>query len=139
VTALCARLARATIIPLAVLAVVTAVLCLVAPMAAHAQEAQPSPSSYGAAPTPAAPTAVVAPNDFEGLLRNCDIVAKNTARELSACNTDAVGVDFLGAAYMALWAILMVFFVLLRQRQKRLVDEIQALRERLARLGDDRT
>ncbi len=141
-TALCARPARAARTAFAVLAflsVLAGALCLVPGQRAHAQEATPRPSSFGAAPTPAAPTQVVAPNDFEGLLRNCDIVAKNTARELSACNTDAVGVDFLGAAYMALWAILMVFFVLLRQRQKRLVDEIQALRERLARLGDDRT
>lgn len=104
---------------------------------ALADEAPPRPSSFGAAPTPVAPTEVVAPDDFQGLLRNCDIVAKNTARELAACRQDATGVDFLGAAYLALWAILMVFFLLVRLRQRRLDEEIRALRERLARLGDD--
>lgn len=104
---------------------------------AFADEAPPRPSSFGAEPAKAAPTEAVAPDDFEGLLRNCDIVAKNTARELSACRQDATGVDFLGAAYLALWAILMVFFLLVRLRQRRLDDEIRALRERLARLGDD--
>jgi len=107
--------------------------------AAIAGESPPRPSAYGAEPEPATPTTVAAPDDFEGLLRNCDIVARNTQRELSACKTDAVGVNFLSAAYMALWAILMVFFFLVRQRQKRLASEIQSLRERLARLGDDRT
>jgi hypothetical protein len=106
---------------------------------AFADESPPRPTSFGAAPAPAAPTEVVAPDDFEGLLKNCDIVARNTQRELSACKADSVGVDFLAAAYMALWAILMVFFFLVRQRQARLVDEIRSLRERLARLGDDRT
>jgi len=136
VTALCVSLVRAALYPLLI---VPLLLLALAGAPAHAQEAPPRPSYFGPAPTPVAPTEVVAPNDFEGLLRNCDVVARNAAREAAACRTDAVGVDFLAAAYMALWAILMVFFVLLRQRQKRLVDEIQALRERLARLGDDRT
>ena len=115
-----------------------ALIALLSTTPAWADEAPPMrPSSFGAEPPAAVPTEVVAPDDFEGLLRNCDIVAKNTARELSACRQDTTGVGFLGAAYLALWAILMVFFLLVRLRQRRLDDEIRALRERLARLGDD--
>lgn len=114
------------------------ILCnLVLTSPALADEAPPRPSSFGAEPAPTPPTEVVAPDDYQGLLRNCDIVAKNTSRELAACRQDATGVDFLGAAYLALWAILMVFFLLVRLRQRRLDEEIRALRERLARLGDD--
>jgi hypothetical protein len=116
-------------------------LALLVPPSARADEPpdpRPArPTSFGATPAPSAPTAEVAPDDFEGLLRNCDIVARNMARELAACRTDAVGVDFLAAAYLALWAILMGFFFVLRLRQRRLVEEIRTLRERLARLGDD--
>lgn len=122
--------------PMKVLAALIALLMTSPAWADKAPEPQ-RPSSFGAeAPAPV-PTEVVAPDDFEGLLRNCDIVAKNTARELSACRQDTTGIGFLGAAYLALWAILMVFFLLVRLRQRRLDDEIRALRERLARLGDD--
>jgi hypothetical protein len=113
------------------------VLMMACPSAVLAQGYPPSPSSFGAEPDKAVPTEAVAPDDFQGLLRNCDIVAKNTARELAACKQDATGVDFLGAAYLALWVILMVFFLLVRLRQRRLDEEIRALRDRLARLGDD--
>lgn len=101
-----------------------------------ADEPPPPPSTFGATPTPAAP-AEVAPDDFKGMLANCDIYRKNAERELAACKQDAVGVDFLGAAYLALWAILMAFFILVRLRQRRLDEELKALRARLAKLTDD--
>lgn len=135
------RLSWSSRTPLTPALLVLLSLVLLAPGSARADEPPdprpPRPTSFGAAPAPSAPTTEVAPDDFEGLLRNCDIVARNTARELAACRTDAVGVDFLAAAYMALWAILMAFFFILRLRQRRLVEEIRSLRERLARLGDD--
>ena len=56
--------------------------------------------------------------------------------ELTRCERDEVGVTFLGAAYIALWVILLVFFFLVRARQRRLVLEMVELRARLARLQD---
>jgi len=94
------------------------------------------PTSFGGA-APEAPLPEVKPGDFEGLLRNCDIERSRavSAKKLAELNT--TNVPFLTAAYLALWAILLAFFVIVSQRQKRLHAEMVVLRERLARLGDD--
>ncbi len=119
---------------------VTLVALLVAPpaLADEAPDRPVKPSSFGAEPTePALPAPKqVAPGDYKGMLENCDLAVKDTTRKLEACTRDATGIGFLGAAYLALWAILMAFFIMVRSRQKKLVAEMQQLRERLARLTD---
>lgn len=62
--------------------------------------------------------------------------------ELAACRQtveldkkDGTGMDFLVAAYLALWGILLVFFFMVQVRQSRLRTEMDDLRARLARLG----
>ena len=46
-------------------------------------------------------------------------------------------VPFLVAAYLALWAILLAYFIIVAVRQKRMRAEMLVLRDRLARLGDN--
>lgn len=109
--------------------VIVAALLLVAclPLTAAAQ-----PSSFGAETSaPAAPAA--APGDLEGMLRSCDAQLRACETSSELCEKDRTGVGFLGAAYIAMWAILMVFFVLVRVRQRRLSAEMQELRARLAK------
>lgn len=96
-----------------------------------------APTSFGAAPGSDAPLPAVAPGDFEGLLRNCDTERSRAEGARKLCEKDKTSIPFLTAAYLALWAILMVFFGIVATRQKRLRAEMAALRERLARLGDD--
>ncbi len=62
--------------------------------------------------------------------------------ELASCKSalalekkDATGMDFLVAAYLALWGILLGFFFMVQVRQSRLRAEMEDLRSRLARLG----
>jgi len=98
---------------------------------------QPAPTSFGAAPGGEEPLPAVAPGDFEGLLRNCDVERSRAEAGRKLCEKDKTSIPFLTAAYMALWAILMVFFGIVAVRQKRLRAEMASLRERLARLGDD--
>jgi hypothetical protein len=108
-----------------------------APVLARADEApDPRPTKFGAEPAAPAPR-IVAPDDYKGLLENCDLVVKDTTRKLAACKQDETGIGFLGAAYLALWVILMGFFIHTRMRQKKLTEEMRTLRERLARLSDD--
>lgn len=96
----------------------------------HAQ-----PASFEAAPA-AAPAAAVATDDLNvnGMLKSCDLQLRacETAKDL--CEKDATGVTFLGAAYIALWLILMAFFFVVRARQRRLLVEMKTLRDRLAKL-----
>lgn len=92
------------------------------------------PTAFGA--TEDAPLPTVAPGDLQGLLRNCDAERERAVSAQKLCEQDKTGVDFLGAAYLALWVILMVFFALVAIRQKRLRAELTTLRERLARLGE---
>jgi len=63
-------------------------------------------------------------NDPMALLASCD-------RQLEECKTDAVGMPYLIAAYLALWAILVVYFFLARRGQQKLEAELQELRARL--------
>ena len=119
------------------LAMILAALPLGAAFADEAPEPKPAaPSSFGEAggdkPLPA-----VAPGDFEGLLRNCDAERSRAEEARKLCEKDKTSIPFLTAAYLALWAILMVFFGIVAVRQKRLRAEMMTLRERLARLGDD--
>jgi len=86
----------------------------------------PSKSFVAAPPVDEAPT-----SDPTLLLARCD-------RRLTRCEKDATGIDFLAAAYMALWVILIAFFVITRSRQRRLVLEMNELKARLARLHDGR-
>jgi CcmD family protein len=53
------------------------------------------------------------------------------------CKKDEANIPFLTAAYLALWAILLVFFLFVAVRQKRMRAEMEMLRERLARLGEE--
>jgi len=126
--------------------VITRLLCIAWLIAAGAPTAladepppltpNPAPTSFGASPSESAlPT--VAPGDFAGLLRNCDVERSRAVAGQRLCEKDKTGIPFLTAAYLALWAILMVFFASVALRQKRMRAEMQALRERLARLGDD--
>lgn len=64
------------------------------------------------------------PNDPLALLARCDNL-------LEQCKTDHVGMPYLVAAYLALWAILLGYFVLTRRGQQKLESEIQELRLRL--------
>ena len=56
------------------------------------------------------------------------------ARDVEALETDAIGIPFLGAAYLAFFAILAVFFVMVRVKQRRMEEEMAELKQRLARL-----
>lgn len=94
------------------------------------------PTSFGGA-APDAPLPEVKPGDFEGLLRNCDIERSRAVNAAKLAELNTTNVPFLTAAYLALWAILLAFFVIVSMRQKRLRAEMALLRERLARLGDD--
>lgn len=79
------------------------------------------PTTFGA---PEADAAAPEPGDFKGMLGVCD-------QRLEACETDAVGVPFLAAAYMALWVILLGFLFVVRSGQRRLEAELADLRDRL--------
>lgn len=117
-------------------------LTLVCAPAVNASEPKPSggeppsaPTSFGA--DEPKPLPVVAPGDFEGLLRNCDLERARAVNAQKMCEKDKVNIPFLTGAYLALWAILMVFFAIVALRQKRMKAEMAALRERLARLGGE--
>ena len=69
----------------------------------------------------AEPPAAGTPQD---LLRHCDL-------RVEVCERDAVGVPFLAAAYMAIWAILIAFLVVNRRGQRRLELELAELERRL--------
>lgn len=101
-------------------------LLLTALGAGSAVAEEPRTTTFGAAGE--APEAVVAPGDFKGMLGVCD-------QRLEACETDRVGVPFLAAAYMALWAILLLFVVFVRRGQRQLQAEVDELRDRLQRAG----
>lgn len=93
------------------------------------------PTEFGAA-APEVKLEKVAPGDFEGMLRNCDILRTQAETGRANCETDGANMPFLVAAYLALWLILLVYFVVLSRRQAHLRAEMLVLRERLARLGD---
>ena len=67
------------------------------------------------------PPAAGTPQD---LLKHCDL-------RVEVCERDAVGVPFLAAAYMAIWAILIAFLVVNRRGQRRLELELAELERRL--------
>lgn len=99
----------------------------VLPSGAYAQDAPQGevqrPSSFGA--DEAAPA--VDPNDPRSLLRECD-------RQLDACKRDAIGVPYLAAAYMAIWAILLAFLLVVRRGQSRLEGDVAEMEARLREL-----
>ena len=78
------------------------------------------PTSFGAGEEVKA----VDPNDPRSLLAECD-------RQLGACTRDGIGVPYLAAAYMALWTILLAFFLLVRRGQSQLEGELAELEARL--------
>lgn len=107
-------------------ALLLALLAVVPVLPARADEAPPPPeptTEFRAAPEAAA-------DDFPALLASCD-------QKLTRCKKEN-GVGYLGAAYIALWLILMAFFITTRRRQARLVAEMRELRARLADLTEER-
>ncbi len=68
-----------------------------------------------------APTESVDSNEPLALLASCD-------KKLESCTTDAVGMPYLIAAYLVLWAILVIYFTLARRGQRRLREELDELR-----------
>ena len=101
-----------------------------------AREPPAKPTSFGSA-TPDAPLPEVKPGDFEGLLRNCDIERARAVNAQKLAELNTTNVPFLVAAYLALWAILLAYFIIVAVRQKRMRAEMVVLRDRLARLGDN--
>jgi hypothetical protein len=95
--------------------------------------AQPAPAPQPVSPPPATSAAAPA-EDLGGMLKSCDRQLRTCESERDVCVKDATGVGFLGAAYIALWVVLMAFFMLVRARQKKLVAEMRSLRERLSAL-----
>ncbi len=83
------------------------------------------PVTFGAAAQ--APAAAPAAGDFKGMLKVCD-------GQLEACKADEVGIPFLGAAYLALWAILIIFLIAVKRGQGQMESEVAELRARLRRL-----
>ena len=63
-------------------------------------------------------------NDPMALLARCD-------SQLEQCKTDHIGMPYLVAAYLALWTILLGYFVLARRGQQKLESELAELRQRL--------
>lgn len=111
------------------LALVALALAFFAPSSASAQK----PFEGGMEAREEPPAAAGESADEGGLLqavRVCDA-------KLEACEKDAVGVPYLAAAYLALWAIFVVFLFMSRSAQRRLRDEVHELRERLRRLSDE--
>lgn len=106
------------------------VLCLLASFASPAVLAEPT--SFGAEEV-AAPAAPVAPDDIKGMLANCDGQLRACEASSELCEKDKTGIGFLGAAYLALWIILMAFFFMVRGRQRKIVAEMNELRARLAK------
>lgn len=100
------------------------------------REPPAKPTSFGAAP-PDAPLPAVQAGDFEGMLRNCDIERTRAVNAQRLAELNTTNVPFLTAAYLALWAILLAYFIMVSVRQKRMRAEMLVLRDRLARLGDN--
>ncbi len=100
----------------------------------HADEApQPAPSTFKAAAAPAERPAP-APGDLPAMLQSCDAQLRACEQGAELCEKDRTGVGFLGAAYVALWFILLGFFLAMRNRQRRLMADLRTLQERLAKL-----
>jgi hypothetical protein len=100
---------------------------LVAPPVA----AQVPPSSFNAESD--APVAAPVGGGGEVAASKAELASCKSALALE--KKDATGMDFLVAAYLALWGILLVFFFMVQVRQSRLRTEMEDLRSRLARLG----
>ena len=103
------------------------VLVLAVPVGALAQDTEAPkvqrPTSFGAGE--AAPP--VDSNDPRALLKECD-------RQLDACKRDAIGVPYLAAAYMAIWAILLAYLLVVRRGQSRLEGDLAEMEARLREL-----
>jgi len=99
------------------LILLSATLVLWAPVATAQEETK---SVQFTAPATEAP----AGSDTKSLLVACD-------NRVDICERDAVGVPYLAAAYMAIWAILMAFLIVIRRGQRRLEGELKELERRL--------
>ncbi len=118
---------RAATIP-AIAIAVASVLVAMSMTAGPALAQDDEPTTFGA---PEAPAAAPADGDYKGMLTVCD-------QRLETCETDAVGVPFLAAAYIALWVILLGFLLVVRSGQRRLEGELADLRDRLDGLPGSR-
>ncbi|MFO0750909.1 MAG: hypothetical protein U1F43_35340 [Myxococcota bacterium] len=107
--------------------VLGAALTLTASAPAFAQAPPPEkPTSFGG--ESAAPQGN--PKTPEEALVRC-------GKRVDQLETDAVGVPYLAAGYIAFFVIPIVFLVLASKRQRRLEGEMAELRARLAKLQDD--
>jgi len=106
--------------------ILVALLLLVSAPIVHAQ---PAPGTTGVTAFGAkkADKPAAAPDDFRAMLGVCD-------EQREACEKDAVGVPFLAAAYMALWAILLGFLLMVRNGTLKARAEMDELRVRLRAL-----
>lgn len=112
---------------LALVAIATSSLVITAWNApARAQQAEPEkkPTSFGGEDAKPAGK----PGSIDDAFARC-------AADVKRLETDAIGVPFLAAGYVAFFAIPVVFLVLAGVRQRRLEAEMSELRERLARLS----
>jgi hypothetical protein len=108
-----------------------------APLSAARADETPAPAaaptSFGGEAPPAA-RAAPAPGDLPAMLQSCDAQLRACEQGAELCEKDRTGVGFLGAAYIGLWVILLAFFLVMRNRQRRLMAELRGLQERLAKL-----
>lgn len=74
-------------------------------------------------------TPPAASDDFRAMLSVCD-------EQREAYEKDAIGIPYLAAAYMALWAILLAFLFSVRRGNDRARAEMQELRVRLRALEE---
>jgi len=99
----------------------------------HTPAAHPVPGGFKAAEAvPERP--VPASGDLPAMLQSCDAQLRTCEQGAELCEKDRTGVGFLGAAYVALWVILLVFFLAMRNRQRRLMADLRTLQARLAKL-----
>ena len=103
--------------------------------------ATPKPTGAEAAAATAAadPRYTVRKAKLEVVTEACRADPDQCAKDLVVCQRHKNGVKFLAAAYLAFWAILMVFFYLTRRRQRRMSDEIRELNARLSAIMNQRS
>ena len=102
-------------------------------MVAPAAMAQVPPSTFNAESE--APAVVPVGGGVGGEVGALRAELASCKQALALEKKDATGMDFLVAAYLALWVILLGFFFMVQLRQSRLRAEMEDLRSRLARLG----
>ena len=120
---------------LCAVAAVAAVVLAPVPRALADEAAPPSkpPTAFGAAEAPTE-RAEPASGDLPAMLKSCDAQLRACEQGADLCEKDRTGVGFLGAAYIGLWVILLVFFLAMRNRHRRLVADLRVLQDKLAKL-----